>query len=215
MVGSSGIKASSWKAAAQLRAIALGRVYAILIAGMVYNFLRWGRWDGDDSTKFGEIKVGEKDGKTQALNVFAWTGVPRGMRATGVMDILEGIRAQKTVGATIGNATHSIIASQLHPAEGPIVSAGHMLATGKSIIGQDLRRKHQPGVEDEHAPYFRVAITNANPTAATLLGLDRPRQEVPMDERFWKLLGPWGVKTRRQIPFQTQNALEDRRNRMN
>lgn len=200
LVFSPGVSATSYKAAAQLRAETFLRVAAVMSVAPILNYLMWGRADGDDRTPIGGVKVRDAQGKTGYVDLAAMTGLPRGARAVGLLAMAEGRRAGTRPEESTKRAREDVLHGLLHPAEGPVVAAGLGLMTGRNPIGMPIAPKAKPGENQVLLDAWGAAM-NANPVVASLTGADRPTQRVNLpEERAMRLLGPFGLKYRASPP---------------
>jgi hypothetical protein len=185
------VEATSYTHALGLRAEMVGK--AAIVWGIVaaLNWKIWGSIFGDDSTPIGAVKTGTtSDGKTTYWDLTSYTGLTRGMRQIGLLAGLEGWR-QGSSPARIGDrAFESAFTSILHPAEGPLVSGLHTLATGKNLIGQSVVANPPPSGSHlvENA---RAALLQGNPATAALFGESRANQDMTWGQRALSLLGPY------------------------
>jgi hypothetical protein len=201
LVGGTGLEATGPKAALMLRASMIARGAGILASVAAANFLRWGRLDGDDNTPLGAMKIGEKDGKTQYLDIFAYTPWGRGLRTTGAASLIEGQRAGARAGPTIDTAAERLIGSLVRPFVGAPVAFAQEAITGRNAIGRQVA-PHAAQGESQAWQNLQAALWNANPAIGTLTGHNLPplshRREREMD--WSQLFGPLGPKERNRPP---------------
>ncbi len=196
LTGGIGIPAASWGAAAQLRAEALGRLAVVLGSTFALNYAWWGRWDGDDQTPFGELKIGvDKNGKTVSWPTPA-SIFRRGLRAVGLLAIIEGARQGKMPGEIADRAAKDMMHSAFHPLLGPAYQLAHTAATGENAIGMHVAGKAKKGESQIFQYNVPAAAGNLNPMVANLTGLDNPsKEQTEWYEKVMKLAGPLAPKT--------------------
>lgn len=211
MLGEPVYRTTTWEAYARLRAEKMLRIMAVLAVVPITNYLMWGRWDGDDNTPIGSIKLGSApDGKTTYLDLAGFTGVSRGARLTGLMALLEGHRYGATSGEIGDRARRDAMFAWSHPAEGPIVQFAHTLATGENLVGMKVAKQAWEG-ESQTWQNFLAAMWNMNPPFAALSGAGTPERrpttwhpgsESTIAERLYTAggLGAFGVRSRKSPP---------------
>lgn len=214
--GGSGIKPLSWKSSARLRGETYTRLLGLLASGAVLNFLAWGRWDGDDSTPVGSIKVGEADGKTKYVDTPASLILRRGLRSVGALALLEGQREGHPAGVVVDRGVKETIRSIGHPFMGPAFQLAYEAFTGEDLIGRPIAPKvttatTERGIEkavekgrlrpgsSQVWSNVKGAIGHANPVYSAVTDADEidPAKKGGFWDRFNKLLGPVGVKSRK------------------
>ncbi len=196
-----GVTATSYKQALGLRAEKIARMAVVLSVAPIVNYMMWKRWDGDENTPIGALKVGtDKNGKTEYFDLAAFTGVRRGARLVGLNALAEGTRAGDSGRGILSRAADQTFQGVLHPAEGPIVQTATILASGRNTIGIPLT-EHR----DDFPSRMQAAIWNANPVVAVATGSDvAPRADGSRDTDFWeqfsKAFGPLGIKRSSRPP---------------
>lgn len=191
-----GVTADTYRDAAVLRGEMLAKSMAVVGSVMLVNYLLWGQPDGDDETPFGAIKIGEKDGKTEYINLTALVGITRGARQLGLVSLADGLRRGSDTSRIIDNAYESILSSLMHPAIGPPIAFAHTALTGRDSMGHSVVERHLPEGTSRAWAQLRAAIRQANPVYASLSGASKPDEVVPLNERLWGLAGPYGVRFR-------------------
>jgi hypothetical protein len=196
MTGRPGVEAANLKSRVILQGQQLAKVAAVLGGVALTNYLLWKRWDGDDSTPFGALKIGQTaDGKSRYIDTANLIGLRRGMRATGVNAMLEGYRRGESGAGMTDKAQEEIVSSLVHPFLGPPGQFAYTAVTGKNALGMKVADQPEPGGSQAWQNVV-AALKNANPGVGALMGADRPGQDVPWGERFAKLAGPFSPKTR-------------------
>jgi hypothetical protein len=201
LTGEPGVKATSWGAAAQLRGEKLAGVATLLGSAMALNYLLNKRVDGDDNTPLGAVKVGQNaDGSPMYVDFLATlTGLPRGLRALGVLPIMQALHQGTDLTQARDKGTQQMLESWLHPVAGPSVQAAYTAASGYNLIGQKLAEEPGPG-ETKHEEYLKAAAYNVNPLVAAATGKYQAGQPlVPTTlggagARVSHAMGPFGVK---------------------
>src|SRR5678815_4932116 len=199
------VRASSYTAAAKLRAEKFLRIAAVVSIAPIMNYLLWGRVDGDERTPLGSVKVGTSRGRTAYYDLAALTGITRGARSTGLLALLEGRRAGARPGEILDRGVRDVVQSALHPAEGPFVQFAHTAVTGENMIGMHIAERAR-NRESQFAKNLQAALLNANPIVATATGANlsesaRRRRREP-GEVIGGLVGPYGIKYRSRPPGQ-------------
>lgn len=192
-----GVKGQGTADALALRGEMLVRHVGVLTAAAVANYALWKNVWGDDQTPMGGIKVGEGNGKTSYVDATAWlgaSGLLRGARETGLLAVSQAVRKGQPVLEARDKAAEQAAHSALHPFVGPGVAFGYTALTGKNTMGHDVTGERPAHIEDK----FAAAAKNVNPSLAALKGWDRPQEQVPQEERLWKLAGPFGVQYRKK-----------------
>lgn len=211
LYGDPGLKGSSTAHRIGLHAEVLGRIALVAGTAAFINYLAHGRVDGSDDTPLGAIKLGDSNGKTIYYDLTNLTGLTRGMRATGLLALSEGMRRGDTGGQIFDKGFRHAWQSALHPAEGPAVAAIHTAFTGENSIGTKLSKKAMPG-QSQSLNDLTAALMNANPIIGAGFGFDNPKGEHTELSRLWKGLGPFGPHERgkgeKQEP--TDDALEEK-----
>lgn len=195
LVGAPGVKGATAGHQVGLHAEVLGRIALVAGTAALVNYLAHGRVDGSDDTPLGAIKLGDSNGKTIYYDLTNLTGLTRGMRATGLMALSEGMRRGDTAGQIFDKGFKQAGQAVLHPAEGPAVSFLHTALTGENTIGMPLARKAMPW-QSQSLNNLTAALMNANPAIGMGFGFDNPKGEHTELSRAWKALGPFGPKER-------------------
>ncbi len=201
----SGLKPNTLEANLQLRARMLGKYLALAGAVAAINYLAWKRVDGDGDTPFLAIKTGEKDGKTKYIDAGNLIGPVRGLRQTGALAYIEGARRGDSAVKVKDKAIEDIWHSLLHPLAGPGVQFLHTGLTGMNAMGMKVARTPEQG-GTKAGENWLAAMKNANPAYAAMSASDVPeKRDVPAEERSWKLAGPFGIKSKEQVPVEVGN----------
>jgi hypothetical protein len=194
--GATGLSSSDWLTSLQMRSRTYAKLAAILGSVAAFNFLRWGRADGDDKTPWGAIKLGQdRNGKTIYLDTPA--SIPRrGLRAIGALSIIEGNRRQQPAGTIADRAGHDIVNTLAHPLLGPTYQTAHTALTGENAVGIRVAPRAMPG-QSQLLLYAGTAAGGMNPVVSAMLGFDRKPGEISeWYEKAARLLGPFGPKFR-------------------
>lgn len=195
LAGATGLVPSNLLSGLGMRAEVFAKLAAILGSVAAYNFLQWGRADGDDKTPWGAIKLGQTaTGKTIYLDTPA--SIPRrGLRAIGALAIIEGNRQNRTPGSIRDRAGLDILHSMGHPLLGPGYNALHTTLTGENAVGIHIAPHAPRGQGDQLLLNAGAALGNMNPVVSALVGFDRkPHERSEWYERASKLFGPFGPK---------------------
>lgn len=196
-----GVKANTWQSQLALHTEVLARQATALGAVALANWLLWKRLDGDDSTPLGGIKTGEgPDGKSRYFDLAGlFSPLPRGLRETGLMALLEGERRGERPAAIIDRAKWDAVEAALHPMLGPPGAFAYTAATGKNTLGMQIANKPEPG-GSQSWENLKAALKTANPVVGSLTGADRPGEEQPLTDRAAQLLGPYNWMRSRSNP---------------
>ena len=189
-------------AAVALRAWYLGKVYGVFAATLLYNFLRWGRPDGDDETEVGAIKLGtDAQGRTIQWNPTNFTGVTRGLRQFGFMGLIEqGYRRGRPGRVVETRAVGDITHSALHLFIGPPVQFAITAVSGYNTLWQKVDYEPVPGeFPGSGSPVVRrllAAAANMNPSVAQAFGWNKPYHDRAWWQVIMEMLAPYGPKVR-------------------
>jgi len=139
-----GFKSPSDKAAFEMRILqAASLAWAATIPATV-NLITTGTLGGRYGTPIGAIDFGPnadtKDGKRRILDVFALTGIRRGMRLLGLNAAIEGMRNGASLEEIQNNMKNDFMTTSLHPFIGPGVSLAWQTLKGERF---DLRTGFQ------------------------------------------------------------------------
>jgi hypothetical protein len=125
-------------------------------------------------------------------------GIKRGLRAMGLLALIEGERRRKPRGESAGRAVHDIgNAFLLHPVMGPTPEFVLTAGFGKDTRLLPIREGdvHVPGLGGVHVGgptamgRFSAAVMNANPLIESYLDAQHPGHPRPLRERAPELLG--------------------------
>lgn len=194
MYGDPSIKGGTWKSTARLRMEFIAKMAAALALGAVYNWMRWGRLDGDDNTPRFGIKIGEGvDGKTKSLPNPVGMMLNRGMRAVPFLSYGVDKALGTSPPSDAENKVYDVLEAWAHPFLGPTIHLGWTGYTGKDTLGHKIAA---PAGEDSSVPRENVkaALKQANPIYSALSGAYKPGEEIPLNERLAKIMGPFGFR---------------------
>lgn len=182
-----GMQGKTLAAQVRLRAHVLAKLAAVIGAGLMLNWINWGRIDGDDSVPWGAVKVGEDNGRTYYVDPIRFMGPRRGLNVTGGSAVIEGQRTGASTESVMHKAAEDVKHALIHPAAGPGVQVAKILGTGSNMLGTNVA-----GFPDERAgtafqrtqlwENMKAAMKNANPSLAALIGADRvkPGEAMPL-----------------------------------
>lgn len=195
LTGTHGLKTTGIAADIGLRAEVYGRIGLVLGSVALINFLKWGNPLGDDDTPLGAVKLGTAaDGKTSYFDLTSLTGLTRGARSAGLLALAEGVRKDQSPGRILDRASDQMISSLIHIAEGPVVSFGHTLATGRNALGNQITETPPPS-GSHFTENLKASLGQANPLIGALSGVgERRGNEQTPGQRALGLLGPFGPK---------------------
>lgn len=215
------VKGANFAAGVRLRGERLAALVAAIGGAQLLNWAFWDRWDGDDSTPLGAVKVGEREGRTYYIDVGRMVGVTRGAQATGLKATAEGWRRGSSNTAVLHQAEEDVTHAFLHPMTGPGVQFAYTAKTGRNTLGMNLAGSPDAGDVQEWEN-LKAAMKNANPTIATMIGADRvkPSEKMPFFAvhetpdnsdrvKLLRLTEPY-LRSRKSLPFGAQIAIEER-----
>ena len=195
--GGSGVRSTSAAASLRQRAQVYAKLAALFGIGAVINYLTWGRWDGSDDTPFGAIKLGvtQKGGTVYVDTLVSL--LRRGLRATGLLALIEGARSGKHAGEVVDNMADQVWHTGLHTVAGPGVSTAKIALTGRNTMGVRVAEKVPEG-ESKFVANLKAAFGNLNPLVSALAGLDVAPDRDPPEwwVRAMKLAGPFAPKVK-------------------
>jgi len=139
-----GFEATSKKAAIEARVLqGSGLVLAATIPALI-NMITTGSIGGRYGTPVGAIDFGPnadtKEGKRRILDLFALTGIRRGMRLLGLNAAIEGVKNGASLEEIQNNMKNDFTTTSLHPFIGPGVSLAWQTLKGERF---DLRTGFQ------------------------------------------------------------------------
>lgn len=186
LFGGYGGKPTTWRASVELRARMYAKMAAVLSSVFLANFLKWGRWDGDDDTPFGAYKTGtDADGYTTYWHTPLSLPL-RALRATGMLALIEGKRKGDPGGKIVDKMIDDAWFANTQVLRGPLVSFLETLRTGKDVFGHEVIKK-EPGEEGHTLRHLEAAVIHSNQPLSSLMGVNRQG-----------FLGPLGAGTRRK-----------------
>lgn len=170
LTGDPGFVAANNKAALKARLVNFTTLGSIFVLPMMINKVLTGDIFGRKGTPIGAVDLGQNEdekGAHKVLDLASLYGVRRGMRASGVESIVEGIQNGRNPTEIVDNAISSVTETAAHPWLGPALGAAYQLKTGKRL---DLRggvnpieaRKVNEG-ESQYVENARVTLKNQNP----------------------------------------------------
>lgn len=171
LTGNPGVQASSTAEAVKMRLgnLISGPVAVATIPAMI-NMLTTGMMGGRPGTPLGAIDLGKKEddrGRHAVIDVAQILGYRRGLRATGLNALVEGLREGQSANEIVDHARQDVVSSAAHPWMGPALGFGYQTVTGSRL---DLRGGPEPvearnmsGVGNQTLENARVALKNQNP----------------------------------------------------
>jgi hypothetical protein len=173
-----GFKSPSDRAAFEARIMqASGLVMAAIVPALI-NRITTGDMNGRYGTPVGAIDFGPnadtKDGKRRILDLFALTGIRRGMRLLGLNAAIEGMRNGASIEEIQNNMKNDFTTTSLHPFIGPGVSLAWQTLKGERF---DLRTgfqgvysARQIGGYDQYLENLRVGLKQQQPLLYSMGG---------------------------------------------
>jgi len=173
-----GFKSPSDKAAFEARVMqASGLVLAATIPALI-NMVTTGNMGGRYGTPVGAIDFGPnadtKEGKRRILDLFALTGIRRGMRLLGLNAAFEGVKNGASIEEIQNNMKNDFTTTSLHPFIGPGVSLAWQTLKGERF---DLRTgfqgvysARQIGGYEQYLENLRVGLKQQQPLLYSMGG---------------------------------------------
>lgn len=208
LIGDPSIKGGTWKSTTRLRMEFIAKMAATLALGSVANWMMWGRIDGDENTPRFGIKIGEGvDGKTKSLPNPVGMMLNRGMRAIPFLSYGVDKMLGTSPPSDAESKVYDVLDAWMHPFMGPMIQAIHTAVTGKDALGKKIAAA---AGEDSSVPRENVkaAIKQANPVYSALTGSYKPGEEIPLNERMAKIMGPFGFKYTEKQPAEIANLYD-------
>lgn len=178
LLGDPGFKAATPQAAALARSYQLTGLALATTVPAIINYVITGNFGGRPGTPIGAIDTGMNNdkGDKKLIDLFQLMGIRRGLRATGLGAVTEGLREGKSFNEIAGKAIEDITTTASHPWIGPGLGALYSGLSGKRL---DLRggpwpyaaKRVKEGGLKQYAENFRVTLKNQNPL---LYGLVSP-----------------------------------------
>jgi hypothetical protein len=199
---SPGVKAASNLDALRLRlSIAVGIATAALIIPATVNKMTTGS-TRPEGTEFGDIVLHKnKDGSYEVINMWKWTMLYRGARASGVgavmrEQVMPRIRGEQpaSIGQTAYDAMKDIGRTAVAPFSGPPLNLLSVGLTGRTEGGLGYEQR-TPG---EKPPYFQAMLGQLNPLVGPLV--QNQQANSPMARVGQRLGSVVGVQAS-QAPF--------------
>lgn len=167
--GSPGVEAADWKAWIRLRAMVYLRYATILGAVAAANYFFHGDPMGSPNVPFGAVRLPDsEDGKkVNYFDVMDLTPFKRGLRAMGLLALIEGTRINKPAEMSTDSAWNAIWSSALRPYMGPAAHLAEVAFTGKSFEGYQVAEKATEG-QSQAAQNVMGALQSANPIVGAM-----------------------------------------------
>lgn len=164
-----GVKATSARNAALLRANMVAQFTGTLAMVAVANYMRTGQLQ-PKGTPWGSLYVGKtEDDKPKYLDVADIIGLKRTARAVGLDAMIEGARNSATPTQVADKAFKQASGAAVSPYAGPAITAGITAISGYSPHGMmDVAGRAGPD-ESQAVRNVTAAALKSNPTVGTLL----------------------------------------------
>jgi hypothetical protein len=171
ITGDPGFQTDNMKGAIAARAAQMsGLIFATLMPSIT-NMFTTGTPFGREGTPIGAIDFGPNydtdDGKRRTFDVFALTGLRRGLRQFGIDSAIDGARSGKDIRDIERDMANGFITTKMHPWIGPAIGLGQETLTGRRF---DLRTGYSQRYEarkiegyGQYAENFRIALKQLNP----------------------------------------------------
>jgi hypothetical protein len=174
VTGTPGIEGATNLAAAQMRVINLTKAAIIMsVLPMTLNTLTTGNPMGRTGTPVGAWDLGtdeKESGQHRIIDLAQAVGLRRGLRATGLDAVIEGVRSGKSNDQIAGNMMKDITSTATHPWMGPGPGFIFKAATGKQFdIRGKMEAKSFPGQYGRQTiERIRAALESTNPLLYSL-----------------------------------------------
>ena len=163
-------QAASNKAWRQSRALQVGSLVAAGTAPAIINMMTTGSMFGRAGTPIGAIDLGPqydtKDGKRRTIDLFQILSMRRGLRATGLDALINGLKNGDSAQNIQTNMMNDAVTTAMHPFIGPAVGMIGEVLTGKRI---DMRSGYtgtytsrKIGGAMQYVENFRTALKQQN-----------------------------------------------------
>ena len=196
LTGDPGVKGANAAAALQMRMTNMVGLFAsVAVVPAILNTLTTGTPMGRPGTPVGAWDMGgekDKDGKHKALDLLQLSGIRRGMRATGVDAVIEGVRHGEDLNTISGKAMADITRAETHPWVGPALGfVGRVAGVQGDVRGQFAPMKIAEGGTAQTIENARAAFENQNPALYALAqpalreaGIDTKPRDTTAGESF-------------------------------
>jgi hypothetical protein len=171
VTGDPGFQTDNVKGAIAARAAQMsGLIFATLVPSIT-NMFTTGNPFGRDGTPIGAIDFGPsydtEEGKRRTFDVFALTGLRRGLRQFGIDSAIDGARSGKDIRDIERDVANGFITTKMHPWIGPAVGLFQETLTGKRLdfrtgYSQRYEARKIDGI-GQYAENFRIALKQLNP----------------------------------------------------
>jgi hypothetical protein len=172
ITGDPGFQTDNVKGAIAARAAQISSLAFATLIPAITNMFTTGNPYGREGTPIGAIDFGPnydtEEGKRRTFDVFALTGLRRGLRQFGIDSAIDGARSGKDIRDIERDMANGFITTKMHPWIGPAVGLGQETLTGKRF---DLRTGYSQRYEarkiddtlGQYAENFRIALKQLNP----------------------------------------------------
>jgi hypothetical protein len=196
-------KASNFKTRIKANAGIVGAAAAATIFPAIVNMFTTGSLTGRYGTPLGVIDFGPsfdtEDGKRRSIDLYKPLFIRRGLRATGLNAVINGLMTGESPEDIQNHAANEMATTWSHPFVGPGIGFLTMVATGKRI---DLRSGYATRIEPrkmkgalmQKIENLRIGLKELSPLGYELLkrpviqpvmekglGVERPGEEIVQD----------------------------------
>lgn len=170
MLGDPVAEGLSPRAKAQLWGTQIAGHIVSLSLPAAINLIMTGSILGRPGVPMGAIDTGkqDKDGNPLYIDPLKWSGVRRGLRATGINAFAERKRTGGSDAEAANDAWKNALNSWTHPFAGPAVNFGVVAATGHDTSGKRDAGVVKPG-DSQGWENLKAALRQANPTVESYL----------------------------------------------
>jgi hypothetical protein len=177
LTGHPGFETTGAKAQIQARLVNFTTLGTIFVLPMMLNQVLTGSIWGRKGTPLGAVDFGTKEdekGAHKVLDLASLYGVRRGMRATGIESISEGLINGRKPDEIVGGAINNVLSTATHPWLGPALGAGYSTLTGQRLdlrggpTPVEARKVGERNSAKQIGENARVALKNQNPLLYSL-----------------------------------------------
>jgi hypothetical protein len=178
VTGDPGFQTDNVRGAIAARATQISSLAFSTLIPAITNMFTTGNPFGRDGTPIGAIDFGPnydtEDGKRRTFDVFALTGLRRGLRQFGIDSAIDGARSGKDPRDIARDISNGIVTTKAHPWIGPAVGLAQETLTGKRF---DLRTGYAQRYDarkiegfGQYLENFRIALKQLNPLLYGIAG---------------------------------------------
>lgn len=217
LTGDPGFKAATPQAGLAARAYQLSALTMATTVPAIVNYMTTGKFGGRPGVPIGAIDTGTNNdkGEKRIIDLMHLMGIRRGLRATGLGAIIEGVREGKSANLIGGKMIEDVTTTASHPWIGPGLGALYSGISGKRL---DLRggawpyaaKQIKEGGLKQYAENLRVTLKNQNPLIygliAPIIGETEDTYKQGLAKGFLK--APMGSVGYKEVPSESAFSFE-------